>query len=179
MSTAPLSPARPVAASPAGSMVDPRGPRFVAAVTAVVLALVLLTGSVWLLAAQTAVFAIGAFTGLHRNPYTAVFRRFVRPRLAPPTELEASAPPRFAQGVGFAFALLGTVALAVGATTVGLVAAGFALAAAFLNAAFGFCLGCEMYLIGRRVLRPRSSAAVSDAASSPSNLSPNSKEVAA
>ena len=135
-----------------GSMVDPRGPRFVAAITAVVLAVVLLTGSVWLLAAQTVVFALGAFAGLHRNPYSVVFRRFVRPRLAPSTELEATAPPRFAQGVGFAFALFGTVALAIDATTAGLVAVGLALAAAFLNAAFGFCLGCEMYLIGRRLL---------------------------
>jgi hypothetical protein len=100
-----------------------------------------------------------------------VYRRFVRPRLAPPTELEASAPPRFAQAVGFAFALFGTIALALGATTVGLVAVGLALAAAFLNAAFGLCLGCEMYLLGRRILRPRSIPLT--------NLSPNNKEVAA
>ena len=120
-----------------------------------VLAAVLLTGSVWLIAAQTVVFALGAFAGLGRNPYSVLYRRFVRPRLAPPRELEASAPPRFAQGVGFAFALVGTLALALGATTAGLVAVGLALAAAFLNAAFGFCLGCEVYLLGRRVLRPR------------------------
>ena len=30
-------------------------------------------------------------------------------------------------------------------------ATGFALAAALLNAVFGFCLGCELYLIGARV----------------------------
>ncbi len=136
-------------------MIDPRGPRFAAAVTTLVLAVVLLTGSVWLLAAQTAVFAVGAFAGLHRSPYGVAFRRFVRPRLAPPAELEASTPPRFAQGVGFAFGLVGTLALALGASTVGLVAAGLALAAAFLNAAFGFCLGCEMYLLGRRLLPAR------------------------
>jgi hypothetical protein len=133
-------------------MIDPRGPRFAAAVTTLVLAVVLLTGSAWLLAAQTAVFAVGAFAGLHRSPYGVVFRRFIRPRLAPPAELEASTPPRFAQGVGFAFGLVGTLALALGASTLGLVAAGLALAAAFLNAAFGFCLGCEMYLLGRRLL---------------------------
>lgn len=133
-------------------MIDPRGPRFAAALTTVVLAVILLTGSAWLLAAQTVVFAIGAFTGLQRSPYGVMFKRFVRPRLAPPSELEPAAPPRFAQGVGFAFGLIGTVALAVGASTVGLVAVGLALAAAFLNAAFGFCLGCEMYLIGRRLM---------------------------
>jgi hypothetical protein len=148
-------------------MIDPRGPRFAAAVTTVVLAVVLLTGSAWLLAAQTAVFAAGAFAGLHRSPYGVVFRRFVRPRLTPPAELEASTPPRFAQGVGFAFGLVGTLALALGASTLGLVAAGLALAAAFLNAAFGFCLGCEMYLLGRRVLpsRPAVVAPVAEEAS--------------
>ncbi len=141
-------------------MIDPRGPRFAAALTTVVLAIVLVTGNVWLLAAQTAVFAVGAFVGLQRTPYAAVYRGLVRPRLAPPTELEAAAPPRFAQGVGFGFGLIGTMALALGASTVGLVAVGLALAAAFLNAAFGFCLGCEMYLIGRRLTGTRSSRVV-------------------
>ena len=136
-------------------MIDPRGPRFAAALTTVVLALVLVSGNVWLLAGQTAVFALGAFAGLGRSPYGVVYRHLVRPRLAPPTELESSAPPRFAQGVGFGFGLIGTLGLALGASTVGLVAVGLALAAAFLNAAFGLCLGCEVYLIGRRLLGPR------------------------
>jgi Domain of unknown function (DUF4395) len=136
-------------------MIDPRGPRFAAALTTVVLAVVLLTGGsalgTALLAAQTVVFAVGAFAGPQRAPYGVLFRRFVRPRLAPPSELEAEAPPRFAQLVGFGFALVGTVALLADATTVGLVAVGLALAAAFLNAAFGFCLGCELYLLARRL----------------------------
>jgi hypothetical protein len=138
--------------------IDPRGPRFAASLTTVVLALVLLTGSVWLLAAQTTVFAIGAFYGLNRSPYSVLFRRLVRPRLAPPAELEAEAPPRFAQAVGFGFGLVGTVALAFGATLAGLVAVGMAFAAAFLNAAFGFCLGCEIYLLARRVASARPSS---------------------
>ena len=141
-------------------MIDPRGQRFAAAVTTVVLAVVLLTGSAWLLAAQTVVFAIGAFAGLQRSPYGVLFRRLVRPRIGPPSELESAAPPRFAQGVGFGFGLVGTLAIALGAPTVGLVAVGLALAAAFLNAAFGFCLGCEMYLIGRRLLPSRAAAAI-------------------
>jgi len=133
-------------------MIDPRGPRFAAALTTVVLAVVLVTGSAWLLAAQTVAFAVGAFAGLHRSPYGVLFRRFVRPRLAPPAELEDAAAPRFAQLVGFGFALVGTVALFAGATVVGQLAVAAALAAAFLNAAFGYCLGCEVYLIGRRLL---------------------------
>ncbi|MEO8108039.1 MAG: DUF4395 domain-containing protein [Actinomycetes bacterium] len=145
-------------------VIDPRGPRFAAALTTVVLAIVLLTGNAWLLAAQTVVFALGAFAGLARSPYSAVYRRLVRPRLAPPTDLESAAPPRFAQGVGFGFGLIGTIALVLGASTVGLVAVGLALAAAFLNAAFGFCLGCEVYLIGRRLLGTRTTTVVPTAA---------------
>jgi len=136
-------------------MIDPRGPRFAAAVTTVVLALALVTGSPWLLALQAVVFAIGALRGVQSTPYAAVFRRFVRPRLAPPAELEDPRPPRFAQGLGLAFALAGLAGAAVGATPVFLVATGLALAAAFLNAAFGLCLGCEVYLIARRLLSTR------------------------
>ena len=138
--------------------VDPRGPRFAATLTTVVLAVVLLTGSSWLLAAQGVVFALGAFAGLRFSPYSVVYRLLVAPRLAPPTEREDAAPLRFAQGVGFAFAVVGTVGYAVGLTPLGMIATAFALAAAFLNAAFGFCLGCEMYGILVR-LRPSKTAA--------------------
>jgi len=135
--------------------IDPRGPRFGAAITTVVLAAILLTisspvGTV-LLVLQTIVFGLGAFIGLHAQPYGQIYRKFVAPRLAPPTELEAVEPPTFAQLVGFLFAATGLVALLAGATTVATVAVGFALAAAFLNAAFGICLGCEMYVIGKRI----------------------------
>src|SRR4051794_10165696 len=78
--------------------VDPRGPRFGAALTTVVLAVVLLTGSGWLLAAQAVVFGIGVVAGLRWAPYGLLYRRLVRPRLGPPAQLEAEAPPRFAQG---------------------------------------------------------------------------------
>jgi hypothetical protein len=134
------------------SYVDPRGPRFAASVTAVVLAFVILTGSAALAAAQTVVFVAAAAFGLKASPYGAVFRRLVRPRLAPPSELEAELPPRFAQGVGAAFGVVATLGYATGATAVGSGAAALALAAAFLNAAFGFCLGCEVLLLARRVL---------------------------
>jgi hypothetical protein len=137
-------------ATPNPSRIDPRGPRFAATLTTVVLAVVLITGSGWLLAAQAVVFAIGALAGLGRTPYGWLFRTFVRPRLDPPSELEDATPPRFAQGVGLVFALVGTVGYLSGATWLGLAATGCALAAAFLNAAFGYCLGCEGYLLLRR-----------------------------
>lgn len=136
--------------------IDPRGPRFAATLTTVVLAAVLLLApspvAVALLAAQAVVFAVGATGGVSRTPYAWLFRRFVRPLLAPPLETEDPAPPRFAQTLGLGFAAVALAGLLTGATLVGLVAVGVALAAAFLNSAFGLCLGCEMYLRGRRLL---------------------------
>lgn len=131
--------------------VDPRGQRFAAVITAVVLALVLVTGNPWLLAAQALVFAIAVAGGVRRSPYSLLFARLVRPRLAPPQETEDPGPPRFAQAVGLVFALIGLLGyFAVGAW-LGIAATAFAFLAAFLNAAFGLCLGCEMYLLMRRL----------------------------
>jgi Domain of unknown function (DUF4395) len=131
--------------------IDPRGPRFAAPITAVLLAVVLVTGSVWLLAAQAVVFAVGAVFGLRYSPYGWLYRKLVRPRLGPPTELEPAAPPRFAQVVGLIFALVGVAGYAAGPTWLGMAATAAALAAAFLNAVFGLCLGCEMYVLIRRI----------------------------
>lgn len=146
----------PMAAdSPSRPTVDPRGPRFGAAVTTVVLAVALVlmgtTAGTVLVAWQTIVFALGALVGLQAQPYGIVFRRLVRPRLSPPAELEDAAPPRFAQAVGLLFMVVALIALLAGATPVATVAVAFALAAAFLNAAFNFCLGCEMYLMWARL----------------------------
>jgi hypothetical protein len=130
--------------------IDARGPRVGAAITTVVLAIVLITGSGWLLFAQTLVFAIGALAGLRYAPYGFVYRYLVRPRLGPPSRLEAETPPRFAQGVGMVIAGIGAISFALGATVAGMAFAALALAAAFLNAVFDFCLGCQMYLLIQR-----------------------------
>jgi hypothetical protein len=135
--------------------IDPRGPRFGAAITTAVLAIILLTIpssiALVLLGIQTVVFALGAFVGLHAQPYGILYRKLVAPKLGKPTVLEAVEPPQFAQFVGFLFAATGLIALLVGADLAATIAVGFALGAAFLNAAFNFCLGCEMYLIGKRI----------------------------
>ena len=130
--------------------IDPRGPRVSALITTVVLAAVLVTGSGWLLAAQALVFAAGAVFGLRYSPYGFLYRKLIRPRLGPPGELEPEAPPRFAQAVGLVFALAGVAGYAAGLTWLGMAATAAALVAAFLNGVFGFCLGCEMYLLIRR-----------------------------
>ena len=138
--------------------VDVRGPRFAAWVTSAVLALALVLGSGWLVAAQAVVFAVGAFAGLRYAPYGVLFRILVAPRLGPAREREPEAPPRFAQLVGLLFAVVGAAGYLLGAPVVGAVATGLALVAALLNAASGFCLGCELYLIARRALPATSPA---------------------
>jgi hypothetical protein len=135
--------------------VDPRGPRFAAGLTAVVLAIALVLGPALglpVLIIQTFAFGAGSLLGLRYQPYGWAFRRFVRPRLGPPAELEDERPPRFAQSVGLGFALLGLIGGFAGLPVLFYVATGFALVAATLNAVFDFCLGCELYLLGRRLL---------------------------
>ena len=142
-------------ATPAG--IDPRGPRVTAALTAVVLLAVLVlptAAATVLVAVQAGLFALGAVRGMQHTPTAWLFRRVVRPRLAPPAYLEDARPPRFAQAVGLVFAVLALVGFLAGVPALALGATGLALVAALLNAVFGFCLGCEMYLLLKR-LTPR------------------------
>jgi hypothetical protein len=143
-------------ATPRPPGIDPRGPRFGAAITAVILAAVVVLGTSpaaqVLLAFAAALFLVGVVRGVQGSVQGVVYQRWVRPRLAAPAVLEHPAPPRFAQVVGLTVSLVG---LALGVVVPGAVpvAAAVALVAAFLNAAFGFCLGCEMYLLGLRLRR--------------------------
>ncbi|HEX4399934.1 MAG TPA: DUF4395 domain-containing protein [Galbitalea sp.] len=135
--------------------IDPRGPRFGAAVTGVLLLIViglwLSTHTLWaliLFALITLVFAWGAFAGVKRHPYGLFFKAVIRPRLKPPTELEDPTPPTFAQGVGLFITLVGLLlSLIPGLGIVLPIAAALAFIAAFLNSVFGYCLGCQIYLL--------------------------------
>jgi hypothetical protein len=144
------------------AQVDVRGPRFAAWVTTAVLVLTLITAAFsWvaaaeLLAAQTIVFAIGAWRGPRQHPYGLVFQRLIAPRLGPVTEREPVPPLKFAQLVGFVFAIVGTIGFAADVPLLGLIATGLALVAAFLNAAFGICLGCHVYPLIARLFQTSS-----------------------
>ncbi|MFG3617746.1 DUF4395 domain-containing protein [Nocardia sp. NPDC047654] len=144
--------------------VDVRGPRFAAWVTTGVLVVVLLAAAfspgaaAILIALQAVVFAIGAALGPRRHPYGRIYAAFVAPRLAPTSTTEPTAPLRFAQLLGFVFAAVSLLGFALGSTVVGAVFAGFALFAAFLNAAFGICLGCQIYPLVARLRRSPSPA---------------------
>ncbi|MEV3965973.1 DUF4395 domain-containing protein [Nocardia sp. NPDC050193] len=145
--------------------VDIRGPRFVAWVTTGVLVLILLLAAfapiaaTVLVAVQVLVFALGAWLGPRRHPYGLIYVRFVAPRLGPVTETEPTAPLRFAQLLGFVFAAVSLLGFLLGSTAVGALFAGFALFAAFLNAAFGICLGCKLYPLITRLRTPSESPA--------------------
>jgi hypothetical protein len=132
--------------------IDARGPRWSALFTTVVLATALVTSNVWLIAFQAVVFAIGALRGPQFTPYAFIFKNVIKPRLKSTVTFEDVRPPQFAQAVGLGFTLIAITGSVTGAGGVFTVAVGFALAAAFLNAAFNFCLGCEMYLL---ILRAR------------------------
>jgi hypothetical protein len=127
--------------------IDARGPRFAAIITTIVLATALVTQNVWVLVAQGVVFLIGAVKGPQFTPYGAIFKSVVKPRLKGVAPTEDVRPPKFAQAVGLVFALVAAVGAFAGAGLVFNIAVGAALAASFLNAAFNYCLGCEIYLL--------------------------------
>ena len=134
-------------------LIDARGPRFSAAITTLVLAIVLVTQSPLLIALQLVVFAIGAFAGPAKTPYAFLFKKFVKPKLRGQVPTEDVRPPQFAQSVGLIFAVVALAGSLLSIPALFTVAVGFALFAAFLNAAFNFCLGCEIYLIAVRIIK--------------------------
>ena len=137
--------------------IDARGARFSALITAIVFSVALLTQSSALILWQAAVFAIGAFRGPQFTPYALIFRTAVKPRLKSNPVFEDVRPPKFAQAVGLAFTIIALVGSVAGSAAVFSVAVAFALAAAFLNFAFNYCLGCQFYLLGVRIVSPRNS----------------------
>lgn len=153
-------------ARPAPQGIDPRSPRFGAGITAVLLLVDLFlalvgatTAAAVLLLAIALLFAWGAFAGIRRHPYGALYRAAIRPRLTPPAELEDPAPPTFAQGVGLLVTGVGLVLFLIGVPLALPVAASLAFVAAFLNSVFGYCLGCQLYLLLVRARLIRRAAA--------------------
>ena len=129
------------------TIIDARGPRFGAVITSFVLAAALATNNVWFIVAQAIAFAIGAFKGPQFTPQAFIYKTFVKPRLKGEVPAEDVRPPQFAQSVGLLFALVAIAGATTGVDLLFTIAVAFALGAAFLNAAFNFCLGCEIYLL--------------------------------
>lgn len=137
------------------SLIDPRAPRFGAAITSVIALIgfadafsgygqvTVVSTSLLLVLFIWSVF----FPASH--PYKFLFT-LIRPKIGEPKELEDSRPPRFAQRVGLFFAVSGAIALLINSQVVTSIALAFIFIAAFLNAFFNFCLGCQMYLLLKR-----------------------------
>ena len=128
-------------------LIDARGPRYTAALTTIVLSAALITESNLIIGFQFAVFLSAVLFGLRRSIYGFLYRNLIQPRLSGSVPSEYESAPRFAQLIGALFAFTALIGGLTGNTAVFLIATGFALSAAFLNAAFGFCLGCQMYLL--------------------------------
>ena len=134
-------------------LIDARGPRYSAGITSVVLSLALITESVYVIGFQFAVFLSAVLFGLRKSIYGFIYRNLIQPRLLGPVPSEDQRAPRFAQLIGALFAFVALLGGVTGNSVVFLIATSFALGAAFLNAAFGFCLGCQFYLILIRILK--------------------------
>ncbi len=134
-------------------LIDARGPRYTAAITTIVLSVALVTESNLIIGFQFAVFLSAVLFGLRRSLYSFIYRSLIQPRLSGPVPSENEAAPRFAQLIGALFAATALLGGSTGNTNLFLIATSFALGAAFLNAAFGFCLGCQFYLILIRILK--------------------------
>ena len=134
-------------------LIDARGPRYSAAITSFVLALALITESSYVIGFQFAVFLSAVLFGLRRSIYGFIYRNLIQPRLSGPIPSEDQRAPRFAQLIGALFAFAALLGGVSGNSAVFLIATSFALGAAFLNAAFGFCLGCQIYLILLRLTK--------------------------
>lgn len=127
---------------------DPRESRFIASVTAVVLAGALVLGSpggLFLLAIQMMVFAFGAVLGMHVHPYALIYRATLSTRLKPTSTQVAERPLRFGQGMAVLFAVVALLAGTVGLSTVYYVITGILLVTALAQALFKYCVGCELY----------------------------------
>ena len=143
----------PTSAEKQYPIIDARGPRFGALITVVMLSLTLILDSALPLLLQGIVFMIGATFGPQRTPYAYIYKRLIKPRLRGDVPTEDVRPPQFAQAVGLVFAIFALLGLASGSELLFIIATSMALAAAFLNAAFDYCLGCEMYLLLTRAFK--------------------------
>ncbi len=134
-------------------LIDARGPRYTAVITTLVLSAALVTESNLIIGFQFAVFLTAVLFGLRKSLYGLIYRNLIQPRLSGPVPSENEAAPRFAQLIGALFAATALLGGVSGNSAVFLIATSFALAAAFLNAAFGFCLGCQFYLMLIRIFK--------------------------
>jgi Domain of unknown function (DUF4395) len=132
---------------PPAAKIDPRGHRFGAGASAVLLVVAALTNTPWLVAAVLLSIGVSAAFGLRYSVYGAIWRRIVKLARLGPAEPEHEYPPRFAQVLGSTALTLSLAAFALNVPLLGWI---FALAVAALQsllAITGYCLGCRLYFL--------------------------------
>jgi len=134
-------------------LIDPRGPRVTAAITLIVLGGAFLTHSTALVIIQLIQFAVGGFLSPKKAPYGLFYRKVIQPRLNGNFIGEDIRGPQFSQKVGLLFAGLSTIGAFAKIDLLFSIPVIFALVAAFLNAVFDYCLGCQIYLLIQRATR--------------------------
>jgi hypothetical protein len=132
--------------TPPARFIDPRGQRFGAGVSAVVLVTAIVAGLPWLAALVGLNLLVSAAFGtrlfLPGRPWPFVRRAL---RLGP-TELEHEYPPRFAQALGGIFIAAGTAAFPFSSTIAWLLV-GAVAALQTLLATTSYCVGCKLYFL--------------------------------
>ena len=150
-----------ITSCPLRRQVDPRALRFTAAATAGVLALALVTMEIrrplalGLLASQVAMFGFIAFVSMHWSVWTQLFARVIWPQIGAATALEDARPARFAQFIGFVLTVVALLAFVIGVDVVGYSLTAVAATGAVIRATTGWCVGCKIYVLVRRLQRAR------------------------
>jgi hypothetical protein len=122
--------------------------RTVAAGVFVLCVVAIATGEPWLLVPLCCGFWARVLTGPTLSPLGQLATRVVAPRIPGSPRLVAGPPKRFAQAMGVAFSTTAVVLwFGFRLGTAAWVVTGLLAAAAFLEAAFGLCLGCRVFAL--------------------------------
>jgi hypothetical protein len=133
---------------PSHRLIDPRGHRFGAGLSVLLLAGGFAAGAPIVIPLIGLALGASAFLGTRWSILGLgwpVVRRLLR--IGPPVELESELPPRFAQLLGTAGLALATALLAVGITPGAWLVGGAVAALQAVLAATGYCLGCRLYAL--------------------------------
>jgi len=140
-----MSSPRPVAGP---RLIDPRGHRFGAAFSVVLLGVAFVIGQPVIVMLIALALGVSAWFGTRYSvlgrPWPLV-RRVLR--IGPPAELESEFPPRFAQALGATFLGVATIAFLLGLTTLGWIVTAAVAGLQITLAATGYCLGCRLYFL--------------------------------
>ena len=138
---------------------DPRGPRFGAGISSILMLIVIYLSldpasegiALSVMGFAVVMFTFGSVLGPARHPYSYLYKFTLRKFLKAPAYLEPATPVHFAQIIGLVITGLGLILGIFGIPYALPIAAAAAFMAAFVNAVFAYCIGCQMYLWFKRL----------------------------